>query len=134
MRRINSLRICAVAAAVALGPTQASACDSYCGYGYVPQAYAYYAPPIYYVAPPVYAYYAPPVYSYYAPSAYEYYERVNVFRGPRWGYGATYYNSPSLYGGIWRSGAYGYYGGPRAYARPYRGYVRGPAARTWRRW
>jgi len=102
----------------------ASACYS-CGYDYAP-GYAY--------APPVYAYAAPPAYSYYAPSAYEYYERVNVFRGPRWNYSAAYYNSPILYGGIWRSRAYGYHGAPRVYARPYRGYVRGPIVRAGRRW
>ena len=68
----------AVALAVlALGSTQASACDDDCyrcdGYGYY-AASAYYAAPVYYArpafayAPPVY--YAAPAYTYYAPPAY----------------------------------------------------------------
>lgn len=135
MRRIDTLHVCAAAAAMALGSAPVSACDGYCGYGYDrPPAYVHYAPPAYaYARRPVYAY-AAPVYSYYAPSAYELYERVNSFPGPRWGRGFAAYNSPVLYGGIWRSRAYGYYAPPRVNVRPYRGNVRGPVVRSLRRW
>jgi hypothetical protein len=73
----------ALAATLGLGlvaSTTASACGRDCrGHGYRPA--------------PVYS--APPVYTYgYAPIPYAnvYTTRVNIFRGPRWGYAAAYYN------------------------------------------
>jgi hypothetical protein len=157
----TSLRICAAAAALALGSVHASACDDGCGWdhgrwGYgsysTPPAPTYYAPPVYsYATPPVYAYsYAPPV-SYYAPTAYGYYAPVAAFRGPRWDYSYDrYYTAPVVYGAPWGRyrpyagpGYYGgpryyagprSYGGPRFYARTYRVYARGPIHRGWRRW
>jgi hypothetical protein len=73
----------AVAASLGLGlgaSTTAGACGRDCGrYGYRPA-------PVY-SAPPVYTYgYAP------VPGAHFYTTRVNIFRGPRWGYAAAYYN------------------------------------------
>ena len=75
-RRISTGSALALAV-LALGSTQASACDDDCyrcdGYGYY-AASAYYAAPVYYArpafayAPPVY--YAAPAYTYYAPPAY----------------------------------------------------------------
>jgi hypothetical protein len=69
---------------------------------------------------PAPAYHAPPVYSYsYAPGAYPpvyrhtfYTTRVNIFRGPRWGYAAAYYNPRGGCG--------------RARACAYRAYMSGP--------
>jgi hypothetical protein len=144
------LRLCAAAAAVALGGSYASACDRDRGYGYngcnghAPPAYVHYAPPPYmYAPPPPYGYYGPRV-SYYAPTAfaYGYYAPVVVYRGPRWAHGhARYYTAPVVYGGPWRrSWSYRGHAGPRfyrppcRYARPCHVSARGPVVRTWRRW
>ena len=76
MRRRISTGSALALAVLALGSTQASACDDDCyrcdGYGYY-AASAYYAAPVYYArpafayAPPVY--YAAPAYTYYTPPA-----------------------------------------------------------------
>ena len=81
---------------------------------------------------PAPAYHAPPVYSLtYAPygaraGVYQvtsYTTRVNIFRGPRWGYAAAYYN-PRRQGSC----------GRRARACTHRAYMSGPLVRGWRRW
>ena len=102
------------------GSPAALACGLDCrGYGYHPG-------PVYH-APPVYSYtYAP--YGAYAP-AYRvnfYTTRVNIFRGPRWGYAAAYYN-PRGHGGC----------GRHVRGCAHRAYLSGPivrGVRGWRRW
>jgi hypothetical protein len=83
----------AVAAALGLGPSgpAAQACGRDCGYGFAPG-------PVY-SAPPVYTYSIVPdgpLRRAYAPVYYRapfyYTTRVEIFRGPRWGYAAAYYN------------------------------------------
>jgi len=102
MRRYMWTGPALVLATLALGSTQAAACDwddcDDCGtYGYyAAPAYSYYAPPAYY-ARPAYAAYAP---VYYAPPAY--------YAAP------AYYAPPPAYA----PPAYGY----RGYSRPYYGY------------
>jgi hypothetical protein len=49
--------------------------------------------------------------------------RVNIFRGPRWGYAAAYYN-PRRHGGC----------GRRVRSCTHRAYMSGPFVRAWRRW
>jgi hypothetical protein len=81
---------------------------------------------------PAPVYYAPPVYSYtygpygrYAAVHYRidlYTTRVNIFRGPRWGYAAAYYN-PVRHGGCGRGANL-----------CHRAYIGGPILRAWRRW
>jgi hypothetical protein len=147
-----ALALAAIGSVTASASPRASACDAYCGgYGFAPSYY--YAPPVYAYAQPVVAYAAPPVYAYsYFPSGYAanlyayaygptyfdsyYTTRINIFRGPRWGYSAAYYTSPGgIYGG-YRRRARIYRGcGPRfRCGRPYRAYVRGPIIRGARRW
>jgi hypothetical protein len=97
------------------GGPAALACGLDCrGYGYRPG-------PVY-SAPPVYSYtYGP--YGRYGPVYYRvdlYTTRVNIFRGPRWGYAAAYYN-PRRYGGCGR-------------LCTHRAYISGPIVRGWRRW
>ena len=122
----------------ALTASPALACDGYCGgYGYAP-AYAYAAPPVY-----AYSYfppgYAANLYAYaYGPTYFDSYytTRINIFRGPRWGYSAAYYTSPGgIYGGYRRRARIYRRCGPRFYCgRAYRAYVRGPIIRGARRW
>lgn len=101
--RSNILMGSALALAVlAMGSTQAAACDDDCdycgGYGYYAASYGYYARPAYayvpgpYYAAPAYAYYAP-AYSYYAPAAPTYYAPPPAYGYP---YGRPYYG--------WREG------------------------------
>ena len=77
-----------VAAALGIGPSgpAAQACGRDCGR---------YAPGPVYSAPPVYTYSRVP-HGAYAPVYYRaplyYTTRVEIFRGPRWGYAAAYYN------------------------------------------
>src|SRR5437870_4736400 len=85
---------------LAMGSTQAAACDDECdycsGYGYH-AAYSYYARPAYaYVPGP---YYAAPAYAYYAP-AYSYYAPAPAYYAPPPAYGYPY--SRPYYG--WRAG------------------------------
>lgn len=146
-----ALALAAIGSMTALASPRASACDAYCGgYGYAP-AYSY-APPVYAYAQPVVAYAAPPVYTYsyfppgyaaklyahaYGPAYFDSYytTRINIFRGPRWGYSAAYYTSPGAYGGHVRRARIYRGCGPRPYCgRAYRTYVRGPIIRGVRRW
>jgi hypothetical protein len=93
------------------GSPSAWACGRSCGYRPAP---AYHAPPIYSLT------YAP-----YGARAgvYQvtfYTTRVNIFRGPRWGYAAAYYNPRPR--------------GRCARACTHRAYISGPLVRGWRRW
>ena len=132
-----ALALAAIGTMTAATSPRASACDAYCGgYGYAP-AYSY--------APPVYAYsyfprgYAANLHGYaYGPTYFDSYytTRINIFRGPRWGYSAAYYTSPGgLYGGhVRRGGTYRGCGPRFRCGRAYRAYVRGPIIRGVRRW
>ncbi|MFZ1102499.1 MAG: hypothetical protein WAN86_06595 [Hyphomicrobiaceae bacterium] len=113
--------LAAGAAGLLVGPGSPSAWA--CGRGHGCGGYGYRPAP---------AYYAPPVYSLtYAPygahaGVYQvtfYTTRVNIFRGPRWGYAAAYYN-PRRQGSC----------GRRARACTHRAYMSGPFVRGWRRW
>lgn len=118
----------ALAAALGAGPggPEASACGYGCGHRYAPSPA--------YQAPPVYSYAAPPAYAYpraYAPAYYvgTYTTRVEIFRSPRWGYAAAYYNSPPVYRGTRRRVRRCGHRAPRLR----RAYVRGPVVYGWRR-
>jgi hypothetical protein len=147
-----ALALAAAGSVAALTSPPASACDAPCGgYGYAPAHYG--APPVYAYTQPLAAYAAPPVYAYsyfppgYAASLYAhaygptyfdsyYTTRINIFRGPRWGYSAAYYTSPGgLYGGYRRRVGIYRGCGPRFHCgRAHRAYVRGPIIRGARRW
>ena len=100
--RSGILRGSALALAVlAIGSTQAAACDDDCdycgGYGYYAASYSYYARPAYAYAPG--PYYAAPAYAYYAP-AYSYYAPAPAYYAPPPTYGYPY--GRPYYG--WRAG------------------------------
>lgn len=97
--RSGILRGSALALAVlAMGSTQAAACDDdcdYCGYGYYGASYyGYYARPAYAYAPG--PYYAAPAYAYYAPAYY--YAPAPAYYAPQPYYGYGGYGRP-YYGG-----------------------------------
>jgi hypothetical protein len=101
-RRAGPVVLAGWAAAVGLGlvGSQALACRG-CGEGYRPGP-AYSAPPVY-----RYSAFSPPPYAWAyrgrAPGYADFYTtRVNIFRGPRWGYAAAYYNSPRRHAGCRR--------------------------------
>jgi hypothetical protein len=137
LSRLAGASVLMAALGIGSGGPAALACGLDCrGYGYHPGP-VYYAPPVYAYAAPVAVYAAPPVYAYayYGPPydsyppvylANFYTTRINIFRGPRWGYAAAYYN-PRGRGGC----------GRRVRVCGHRAYLSGPivrGVRVWRRW
>jgi hypothetical protein len=97
--------VAALAAVLAAAAPAAHACRNCAGRGA-------YAPAPLYSAPPVYSYSCSP-YAGCTNRLRFYTTRVNIFRGPRWGYAAAYYNT-RRHGRCGRRGACGgaYLSGP----------------------
>ena len=89
--------ILTAALGLAMAGPAAQACGRECG------GRGAYAPAPFYSAPPVYSYTCSP-YGGCSNRLRFYTTRVNIFRGPRWGYAAAYYNPRRHSGPIGRHG------------------------------